>query len=126
MMFSSFPSIQIRSVFFRPVLLGFFLLIAVLSACTPGTRTMTEVTASPESQALERTAQLAYHKMETAKIETGRYDTGVLTSLDLPRGVLWQLKTISEEGYEINFVSSDVPGFAYIVTPEGVRLVPAS
>lgn len=104
-----------------------FLLFSPLlfTACAPGTRTLTEITASPESQELERTAQLAYHKMEEAKLETGSYNTNVLADLALPQGVLWQLESLAEDGYQLRFVSSDVPGFAYVVTPEGVILVPA-
>jgi hypothetical protein len=97
----------------------------LFTACAPGTRTLTEITASPESQELERTARLAYFKMEEAKLETGVYNTNVLADLALPQGVLWQLESLAEESYQLRFVSSDVPGFAYIVTPDGVVLVPA-
>jgi hypothetical protein len=104
----------------------FFLTVLLLSACAPGTRTLTEITASPESQQLERTAQLAYHKMEEAKLETGTYTTNVLADLALPQGVLWQLETLTNDSYQLKFVSNDVPGFAYLVNPDGVTLVPAS
>jgi hypothetical protein len=103
----------------------FFLAVLLLTACAPGARTLTEITASPESQELERTAQLAYHKMEEAKLETGMYNTNVLADLALPQGVLWQLESLSQNSYQLRFVSSDVPGFAYLVNPDGVTLVPA-
>ncbi len=104
----------------------FFLTVLLLTACAPGTRTLTEITGSPESQQLERTAELAYHKMELARLETGTYNTNVLADLALPQGVLWQLETLTTDAYQLRFVSSDVPGFAYLVNPDGVTLVPAS
>jgi hypothetical protein len=96
----------------------FFLTLILLTACAPGTRTLTEQ--------LEQTAQLAYHKMEEAKLETGTYNTNVLADLALPQGVLWQLESLTNDSYQLKFVSSDVPGFAYLVNPDGVTLVPAS
>jgi hypothetical protein len=104
----------------------FFLTLLLLTACAPGTRTLTEITASPESQQLEQTAQLAYHKMEAAKLEGGTYNTNVLADLALPQGVLWQLESLAGDSYQLRFVSSDVPGFAYLVNPDGVTLVPSS
>jgi hypothetical protein len=103
----------------------FLLSILLLTACAPGARTFSEITSSPEAQQLGATAQLAYHKMEAAKLETGTYNTNVLADLALPQGVLWQLESLSNEGYQLRFVSSDVPGFAYLVDPSGVKLVPA-
>jgi hypothetical protein len=100
--------------------------VLLFTACAPGARTLTEITASPESQELERTARLAFHKMEEAKLETGVYNTNVLADLALPQGVLWQLESLAEDSYQLRFVSSDVPGFAYLVTPDGVVLVPSS
>jgi hypothetical protein len=124
-----FPHLPYRYAFamkLSHLLTSTFLLLTSLlfTACAPGTRTLTEITASPESQELERTAQLAYHKMEEARLETGSYNTNVLADLTLPQGVLWQLEALAEDSYRIRFVSSDVPGFAYIVTPEGVVLLP--
>jgi hypothetical protein len=104
----------------------FFLTLLLLTACVPGTKTMTEITGSPESQQLERTAQLAYLKMEEAKLETGVYQTDVLLEVALPQGVLWQLEALTNDTYQLRFISNDVPGFAYIVNPEGVTLIPSS
>jgi hypothetical protein len=104
----------------------FLLTLLLLTACAPGARTLTEITGSPESQQLERTARLAYHKMEEARLETGTYTTNILAELALPQGVLWQLETLTNETYQLRFVSNDVPGFAYLVNPDGVTLVPAS
>lgn len=110
----------------RKLPLLFFAVFLLLTACAPGTRTLTEITASPESQQLEQTARLAYLKMEEAKLETGSYTTNVLAELALPQGVLWQLESLTNDTYQLKFVSNDVPGFAYIVNPDGVTLVPAS
>ncbi len=104
----------------------FFLILLLLAACAPGTRTLTEISGSPASRQLEQTAELAYHKMEEARLETGSYTTNVLAELVLPQGVLWQLESLTNDAYQLRFVSNDVPGFAYIVTPDGVTLVPAS
>lgn len=104
----------------------FFLTLLLLTACAPGVRTLTEITASPASQELERTARLAYFKMEEARLETGSYNTNVLADLALPQGVLWQLETLTNDSYQLRFVSNDVPGFAYLVTPDGVTLIPSS
>ncbi len=104
----------------------FLLTLLLLTACAPGTRTLSEISGSPESQQLERTARLAYFKMEEAKLETGAYTTNILAELALPQGVLWQLETLTNETYQLKFVSNDVPGFAYLVNPDGVTLVPAS
>jgi hypothetical protein len=104
----------------------FLLTFLLLTACAPGTRTLTEISGSPESQQLERTARLAYFKMEEAKLESGSYTTNVLAELALPQGVLWQLETLTNDSYQLRFVSNDVPGFAYLVNPDGVTLIPAS
>jgi hypothetical protein len=104
----------------------FLFTLLLLAACAPGTRTLTEISGSPESQQLERTARLAYHKMEEARLETGAYTTNVLADLTLPQGVLWQLESLTNETYQLRFVSNDVPGFAYLVNPDGVTLVPGS
>ena len=103
-----------------------FLTLLLVTACAPGTRTLTEITASPASQELERTARLAYFKMEEAYLEGSVYNTNVLSELALPQGVLWQLESLTNDSYQLRFVSNDVPGFAYLVTPDGVILVPSS
>lgn len=121
----SSPHLSSRYAFAMKLSHVVFLTFLLLTACAPGTRTLTEITASPESQQLEQTARLAYFKMEEAKIETGVYNTIVLADLTLPQGVLWQLESLTEDGYQLRFVSSDVPGFAYLVNPDGVTLVPA-
>lgn len=120
-----FPHLPSRYAFAMKLSHVFFLTLIILTACAPGTRTLTEITASPASQELERTAQLAYHKMEEARLESGVYNTNVLADLALPQGVLWQLESLTEDSYQLKFVSSDVPGFAYLVNPDGVTLVPA-
>lgn len=95
-------------------------LVTLLGACAP--------TAAPASgdasSELERTAQLAYHRMEIGYLQTGSYTTNALVDLELPRGVRWTLEEFSESSYRLRFTDDENPGEAWLVSPRGV--MPAS
>ena len=101
------------------------LLLAACAPSTQGTSTApeTEVTfESPAAQETNRIATAAFHRMELARLENGAYTTNVLINLEVPQGVRW----VSEEpttdtSYMLRFTSTNVPGAAWIVTPEGVE-----
>jgi hypothetical protein len=101
------------------------LLLFTLTACFPGARTPSQILDTPAADAVEQTANLAYHRMEIGKLETGVYNTNVLGDLALPQGVLWTLESLSEDSYQLRFSSSQVEGFSWLVTPQGVSLVPS-
>lgn len=123
---------------FKRTLLGVALALS-LAACTPRTstpaaapttrppaetpETPTETLTLTDPAALEadRAAREAFHLMGLGFLETGRYSAEILlTDLELPSGVLWEIREISDSSYELQLTSDGVPGVAWSVTPEGV------
>ncbi len=124
---------------FKPTLLVVALALS-LAACTPRTgtpepttppRTTAPETPEPAGETLtltdpaaleaDRAAREAFHLMGLGFLETGRYSAEVLlTDLELPGGVLWEIREISDSSYELQLTSDGVPGVAWSVTPEGV------
>ncbi len=101
-----------------------FLLIGLLSACAPRTQTFSEIVNSPAAQQLEQIANIAFHRMEISRLESGLYTTNVLMDLPLPQGAAWTLESLAQDAYQIRFTSVNVPGFAWLVSPDGVKLLP--
>jgi hypothetical protein len=109
-----------------PLLYG-FVAAALLAGCLP--QTASEAFASPRAVEAERTATIAYHRMQIGFLETGKYSTDVLIDLRLPRGVRWTLEDFSPsgDGYRLRFTVDTLPGIFWRVTPRGVeRLRPPS
>ena len=105
------------------VLLG---LVLLFSACAPRAGTAnsppsTDLT-TPQAKQTEETAEIAYHRMAIGLLQTGEYTTNVLLELSLPKGVKWTLLEFSGTDYQLRFTSDDVPAYAWLVTPQGVRV----
>ena len=76
----------------------------------------------PAALEADRAAREAFHLMGLGFLETGRYSAEILLSdLELPSGVLWEIREISDSSYQLQITSDSVPGVAWTVTPEGVR-----
>lgn len=97
------------------ILVGF-----LVAACAPATSVSPEV--SPAAAAVSRTAEIAFHRMEIGRLQTGSYTTNVLVDLDLASGTRWTLLAYPEDGssYTLQFTSDQVPGSAWRVSPRGV------
>lgn len=110
-------------------------LLLTLAACAPRTEAPETATppqtvpgvpappalASPAARAVDRAAREAFHLMGLGYARTGAYSVNVLVSdLDLPSGARWQLENLAEATYALRFTSDDVPGVAWLVTPNGV------
>ncbi len=92
---------------------------AEIPAETPAGETLTLT--DPAALEADRAAREAFHLMGLGFLETGRYSAEVLlTDLELPGGVLWEIREISDSSYELQLTSDGVPGVAWSVTPEGV------
>lgn len=102
-----------------------FMTMLVLSACAPKVQTFSEIVNSPAAQQVAQIANIAFHRMEISKLETGTYTTNILMDLPLPQGASWTLEFLSQNAYQLRFTSVDVPGFAWLVTPDGVKLLPS-
>lgn len=74
-------------------------------------------------QIVYKLAQEAYHRMEIGKLQTGAYTTNVMVDISLPQGVLWNLEAFDEDSYQLRFVADSAPGYAWLVSPEGVRVI---
>ena len=102
-------------------------LLTLLAACAPRTQgTSTDPSAGAifqgeAAQETNRLATAAFHRMELGRLESGTYTTNVLINLDVPQGIRWMLEDLSDDAYTLRFTSSDVPGAAWVVTPEGVE-----
>ena len=100
-------------------------LLSLLAACAPRTQEASvesdALVSSPAAQETERVATAAFHRMELAQIEDGVYTTNVLINLDVPQGVRWMLEDLNDDDYTLRFTSTNVPGVAWIVTPDGVE-----
>ena len=108
-----------------PVLLA--VLLALLAACAPsaGPAPGSALPDDPAARAAERTARLAYHRMEIGRLETGAYTTNVLVDLALPQGVRWTVDDFSVDGssYRLRVTHAALPEVAWLVSPAGVRRV---
>ena len=93
----------------------------MLSACVPAG--VADRLAGPAAQEVERTAYVAYHRMELGRLQLGSYTTNVLVDVELPRGARLTLEDFTGDGYRLRVDSEAVPGVAWYVTPEGVRRV---
>lgn len=96
-------------------------LLLVTSACAPRATTASSLD-TPEARQLEQVATIAFHRMEIGLLQTGEYTTNVLIDLELPQGVRWTLEQFSSGDYLLRFTSSHLPDYAYLVTPQGVRV----
>lgn len=94
---------------------------ALLGACVPAA--VAERLGSPAAQALERTAQEAFHRMELGRLRLGAYTTNVLVDLELPRGARWTLEAFDGQDYRLRVEGDAVEGVAWLVSPRGVRRV---
>ena len=94
-----------------------------LSACLPQTRRPTALE-SAAAQDVERTAVIAFHRMQLGFWESGIYNTEVLIDLALPQGVQWTLVDFELGTYQLRFSSEQVPEFLWFVSPDGVRVTP--
>jgi hypothetical protein len=103
----------------------FLFSLLLLSACAPRTQTFSEIVNSPAAKEVEQIANIAFHQMEIIRLETGSYTTNVLMDLPLPQGAAWNLESLAEDNYQLRFTSVNVPGFAWLVSPLGVRLLPS-
>ena len=92
----------------------------LVAACAPTATVSREV--SPVAAAVARTAEIAFHRMEIGKLQTGSYTTNVLVDLDLSSGTRWTLLDYPADGssYTLQFTSDQVPGAAWRVSPRGV------
>lgn len=107
----------------RVALLCILLLASTLVACAPAAA---PADLSPAAQTLQRTAEIAFHRMEIGRLQTGSYTTNVLVDLDIASGTRWTLLDYPADGssYVLQFTSDQVPAWAWRVTPAGVRRVP--
>ena len=94
-------------------------LALLLAACAP--QAIARAFATPEAEAVETIARIAFHRMEIARLEVGSYTTNALIDLDLPSGVRWIVTDFSADGYALRFTSDDLPQLAWLVSPAGVR-----
>jgi hypothetical protein len=106
--------------------LSLFTLLSVLllSACAPRVQSFSDIVNSPAAKEVEQIANIAFHRMEISQLESGVYTTNVLADLALPQGAAWTLESLAQDTYQIRFTSADVQGFAWLVSPDGVKLLP--
>ena len=100
-----------------------FSLMLVLSSCLPRIGAPQNVLESQEAIETRQAADIAYHQMEIGKLESGDYNTNVLADLALPKGTQWTLVAFGEGTYTLRFTSQAITDFAWLVSPEGVRLM---
>ena len=104
---------------------GILALVLLLSACAPQLGPAPAQTDQAASE-LQRTAQLAFHRMEIGFLQTGAYTTNALVDLDLPRGMRWTLEEFTDGFYRLRFTDDDNPDEAWVVSPRGVSPAPLS
>ena len=95
-------------------------LLAALAACAPAATAPAPTT--PAADATQTVAEVAFHRMEIGRLQTGVYTTNVLVDLDLPRGVRWTVLEFSDTDYVLRFSNDDIPDVVWIVDPRGVRV----
>ena len=95
--------------------------LLALSACAP--RTQPAIPSGGAASRLQTTARIVYHRMAIGYLETGRYTTNVLVDVQLPSGARWTLEAYPKDGssYRLRITSTQVPGIAWQVSPDGVR-----
>ena len=98
-----------------------FVIVGLLAGCLP--QTGGGAFTNPQALEAERTATIAYHRMQIGFLETGKFSTDVLIDLRLPRGVRWTLEDFAPSGqvYRLRFTVDGLPGIAWRVTPQGVQ-----
>ena len=106
----------------RLLALLFFALSLSLSGCLPRFSEPASVLESDQARATEQAANIAYHRMEIGKLQSGSYNTNVLADLELPQGVQWALIAFGDDSYTLRFSAQDIPDYAWKVTPQGVQL----
>lgn len=89
----------------RTLLLALALLATTLAACVPSA--VADRLADPAAQAVARTAEETYHRMELGRLRTGSYTTNVLVDVDLPRGARITVEVFSDDDYRLR-VDSDI------------------
>ena len=94
-------------------------LIGLLAACAP--RANSPAFSSAEGLAVQRVAEVAFHRMEIGRLETGSYTTNVLVDLNLPQAVRWIVTDFSIDSYTLRFSSDDLAEVAWLVSPRGVQ-----
>lgn len=100
------------------------MILLVLAACAPQATTPPPGANAPNTAAASATetlAQVAHHRMEIGRLQTGAYTTNVLVDLDIPRGVRWTVLDFSTDAYLLRFTHDEVPDVVWLVDPSGVR-----
>ncbi len=97
-------------------------LVILLSSCLPRFNAPHNVLESQEAIETRQVADIAFHRMEIGKLQSGEYNTNVLVDLVLPQGTQWTLIAFGEGTYTLRFSSQAISGFAWLVSPEGVAL----
>ncbi len=100
-------------------------LLLLLASCAPATQA--PLPAGAAARQLDTTASIVYHRMAIGFLETGAYTTNVLVDVQLPAGARWTLEAYARDGssYRLRITSTQVPGIAWEVSPDGVRRVAA-
>ena len=103
--------------------------LIVLAACAPQAQPATTPATTPSGAAAGATqtiAEIAHHRMEIGRLQTGAYTTNVLVDIEIPRGVRWTVLEFAEDDYLLRFTHDEVPGALWLVEPDGVRTEDAS
>lgn len=100
------------------------LVVGALAACAPTTQASLPNT--PAAQETQTVAQVAFHRMEIGRLQTGAYTTNVLVDLQLPRGVRWTVLEFTDRDYLLRFNHDEVTTLEWLVDPSGVRVLDAS
>ena len=105
------------------LLVAVVILLAALVGCAPATQA--PLPAGAAARQLDITALIVYHRMAIGYLETGAYTTNVLVDVQLPAGARWTLEAYPNGGtsYRLRIISTQVPGIAWEVSPDGVRRV---
>ena len=96
------------------------LLVLLLGSCAPSARAT--IPETPAADGTQTVAEIAYHRMEIGRLQTGMYTTNVLIDLELPRGVRWTVLEFSDDDYVLRFTNDAVSGVVWNVSPRGVRV----
>jgi hypothetical protein len=97
-------------------------ILLVLAACAPqATRPAQNTPNTAAASETQTLAQVAHHRMEIGRLQTGAYTTNVLVDLDIPRGVRWTVLEFSGDAYLLRFTHDAVPDVEWLVDPAGVR-----
>lgn len=104
-------------------LLAVVALAVALAGCAPTAQA--PLPAGTAAHQLDITARIVYHRMAIGYLETGSYTTNVLVDVHLPAGARWTLEAYPNGGtsYRLRIISTQVPGIAWEVSPDGVRRV---